>query len=635
MTEAKSTASVEEGIADELSFATQRVPEPGDFQPFESHPLYFGITRPIGTHTESVLGEVESKLTQAGYYTKRVRLSDLIARTYADMTKKSLPPNETGERRDVSTYRGLMRAGDMLRLMDPAMVGKLAVLEINSRRAEVVQEALLAERPSRRTGIAYLITHLMHPAEVHTLRAVYGERFFLIAANAQRIDRQSFLESEFSKSLGDKKQSQVLNTDVGAPEEGVVSKSERAQQLARELIAIDAGITSSVPHLSPKTKLSVDDTFHLADLFVRSRAENKKPTTKDKEVDRLASIGVARFMEQVLSFPFGSPTSQESAMAAAYLGARSSVALGRSVGAALVDANGSVISIGWNEVAKPSGGPYRESDDPDYRDHVNGFDPSDVSRIDAIRSFLENLLNPAAWIDSLKSTADLKSETKQWLESLAAALPAGGLAPSTEIVAGFSALPSFDRTRIMHLIEFGRSVHAEMAALSDAFRRGVGGAGTSMFVTTFPCHECCRNLISFGIQEVVYVEPYGKSMAEALYRHEIDLRAELQAAGPSSRVVFVPFEGVAPRAIDALFSTVRRKHGLRDSGEQVGVGNAVTWDIKASSLRPAYVGYPPGYAMDKVNPELECARLATELIVASSVVGEIRKRVMEIQDPDR
>lgn len=56
-----------------------------------------------------------------------------------------------------------------------------------------------------------------------------------------------------------------------------------------------------------------------------------------------------------------------------------------------------------------------------------------------------------------------------------------------------------------------------MAALLDAARRGVSVAGNQMFSTTFPCHNCARHIVGAGVREVVYREPYEKSLAGALH----------------------------------------------------------------------------------------------------------------------
>lgn len=111
-------------------------------------------------------------------------------------------------------------------------------------------------------------------------------------------------------------------------------------------------------------------------------------------------------------------------------------------------------------------------------------------------------------------------------------------------------------TRVASLIEFGRAVHAEMAALMDAVRRGVAVDGCTLYVTTFPCHECTRHIVAAGIRRVVYIAPYSKSLAETLHGDAIRVDADdASCVG----VRFEPFVGVAPRSYLDHFAMVRRK----------------------------------------------------------------------------
>src|SRR5207244_3956191 len=98
--------------------------------------------------------------------------------------------------------------------------------------------------------------------------------------------------------------------------------------------------------------------------------------------------------------------------------------------------------------------------------------------------------------------------------------------------------------RVQSLIEFERSVHAEMSALMSAGRLGTPVVGAWAYTTTFPCHECTRHLIASGISRVYYIEPYPKSLAERLHDDAIVIDPNKP---PTDRVAFLPFVGVAPR----------------------------------------------------------------------------------------
>ena len=75
----------------------------------------------------------------------------------------------------------------------------------------------------------------------------------------------------------------------------------------------------------------------------------------------------------------------------------------------------------------------------------------------------------------------------------------------------------------MDLLEFGRIIHAEMSAISDAARKGVAIQGATLYSTTFPCHLCAKHIVASGIKRVVYLEPYPKSYANALHGDSIEV----------------------------------------------------------------------------------------------------------------
>lgn len=53
-----------------------------------------------------------------------------------------------------------------------------------------------------------------------------------------------------------------------------------------------------------------------------------------------------------------------------------------------------------------------------------------------------------------------------------------------------------------------RTVHAEANALLQCAKFGVATEGADIYVTHFPCLQCCKQLIQSGIQTVYYAEDY-------------------------------------------------------------------------------------------------------------------------------
>jgi cytidine deaminase len=111
-----------------------------------------------------------------------------------------------------------------------------------------------------------------------------------------------------------------------------------------------------------------------------------------------------------------------------------------------------------------------------------------------------------------------------------------------------------------------------MSAITDAASRGVSIKDCTLFVTTFPCHECARHIIASGIRKVVYIEPYAKSLAMELHGDSI----ELDSTEVSGKIPFVPFLGVSPKNHAFLFAMPVRK---------TSDGSVISWDASKASPR--------------------------------------------------
>ncbi|MFU2327063.1 hypothetical protein [Pseudomonas sp. NFX98] len=87
-----------------------------------------------------------------------------------------------------------------------------------------------------------------------------------------------------------------------------------------------------------------------------------------------------------------------------------------------------------------------------------------------------------------------------------------------------------------------------------------------LFVTTYPCHSCARHLVAAGIKEVIFLEPYRKSLATRLHQDAIT-----ENESDVTKVRVLPFDGVAPSRFLKFFSANpagRKKDGrmiLRDA----------------------------------------------------------------------
>ncbi|WP_440895904.1 ComE operon protein 2 [Amphibacillus sp. Q70] len=53
-----------------------------------------------------------------------------------------------------------------------------------------------------------------------------------------------------------------------------------------------------------------------------------------------------------------------------------------------------------------------------------------------------------------------------------------------------------------------RTVHAEMNAILQCAKFGVPTEGAEIYVTHFPCLQCCKSIIQAGIKTVYYAKDY-------------------------------------------------------------------------------------------------------------------------------
>ncbi|HEX6852981.1 MAG TPA: anti-phage dCTP deaminase [Candidatus Polarisedimenticolaceae bacterium] len=262
--------------------------------------------------------------------------------------------------------------------------------------------------------------------------------------------------------------------------------------------------------------------FELSDVFVPASAAD-------------ADAGLHRFLDLVFGCPFVTPTPEEHAMFLAYAASVRSGSLSRQVGAVIVSRTGEVIAAGANDAPKPGGGPYWPGED-DQRDYVRGRD-SNAAEIQEIVEESARRVFKALHDGAEPDTA--------------------GLQP---IIA------SLRSSRFAQITEFGRDVHAEMDAMLTCARAGRSVRGATLYTTTFPCHNCAKHIVSAGIANVVFVEPYPKSKALALH----DDALVLEGPAGDRRVKLRPFVGIGARRFLDLFSlrlgagrpTPRRRDGI-------------------------------------------------------------------------
>lgn len=281
---------------------------------------------------------------------------------------------------------------------------------------------------------------------------------------------------------------------------------------------------------------TVRDTFPQSDFFLRV----------DSNVAGQTSEKAARLMSLIMKVDVLTPTVHENAMYIAASAANNSACLSRQVGASITDSAGRILGVGWNDVPKFGGGLYNAESAIAKADHrcMNidlGICHNDQEKGKIARTTVNDL-----------------------------------------VVAGFIDASNFDKavatilkSKVKHLIEFSRAVHAEVHAIIHASQEsGSHMRGGKLYCTTYPCHSCARHIIASGIVEVFFIEPYRKSLATQLHGDAIT-----ENLNESGKVKLIPYEGVAPRRFNELFApNVRKKDGKKIAAphESAATGSSVS-----------------------------------------------------------
>jgi deoxycytidylate deaminase len=347
-------------------------------------------------------------------------------------------------------------------------------------------------------GTAYILRSLKHPDEVNTLRKVYGGGFFQISVGSPREARVQSLNKAIARSHNEPNE-----TKYRPIAEQLIQRDEQEEDLA---------LGQNVRH-----------TFPEADVMIGSDNPD------------IIQSALERFINILFRQPFITPSKDEFGMNLAKAVSLRSADLSRQVGAVIMTADGEVIATGCNEVPKAGGGQYWFGDQPDVRDFISGVDPNYVTKREMVGEVIKKL--------------------KVWFSSKNKKI---GMDDLLKLAIGKDPPGILSDAQIMDVLEFGRVVHAEMAAISEAARLGRSVKGAVLYCTTFPCHICARHIIASGIARVVYIEPYPKSKATAMYPDSIAVDG-LSKATSGESVRFDSFVGVAPKRFRDLFAALPRK----------------------------------------------------------------------------
>ena len=361
----------------------------------------------------------------------------------------------------------------------------VAVVKIRELRAKTTASEITPAR-----GTAHIVRQFKRPEEIELMRQVYGRKFIQVSVFGSAMDRRRVMMEKIRRFEASPK------TDA------------ECEAQAINLIDMDHNQKDDI------NGQRIADVFHLGDVFV-----DGIDSTRTNET-------IKRFIKALFGDTKASPNKDEYGLYIAAAAALRSADLSRQVGAAIFSKEGEIISIGCNEVPKAGGGTYWiDSEPPIFRDIEIGAEANQDRKTEIIYDLVIRMGQEGFLSNTI---ARLKTPQKQ-----------------VEALLSNTALKD---SQLMDIIEFGRMIHAEMLAISDAARLGRATKDATLYCTTFPCHLCAKHIVAAGIDRVVFLEPYPKSYAQKLHSDSITFETDIP-----EKVLFQPFMGISPRRYRDVF----------------------------------------------------------------------------------
>ncbi|WP_215753430.1 anti-phage dCTP deaminase [Acetobacter sp. P5B1] len=458
------------------------------FQPLQlvrddkSNVLIVGVVGAVGSGTSWVAKVIKNYLESQNKNCVIIKASDLIRDYINDKDKKRIEKEESPFGK-VKIYQEL---GDELRKNnDNSFISAAFISKIASHTNIDLEKTV------------FILDSLKNPSEVQLLRMVYGDSFWLIGNVCAPETRKERLLKKFK--IENKGNERELNEFISRDEDD----------------------------RSAKYGQHVSSTFERADYFINTSEHLASPDVPFGEIkDWTPYSDITRFVDLItLSRPMLRPTDAEQGMYSAYAARLGSACLSRQVGATLMNDKGEILSTGCNEVPRAGGGLYGQSNNEKDTDKT----------INSGRCYIFNGICKNTE-EKNKIVEYIYNIIKENIRDYSANLEDSAV---EKISIGIK--KEIQKSKIGDLIEFSRSVHAEMDALISAGRKGASTDGCKLFVTTFPCHNCARHIVAAGIKEVQFIEPYLKSKALDLHCDSITQNPKDQIT--MGKVLFKPYEG--------------------------------------------------------------------------------------------
>jgi len=338
---------------------------------------------------------------------------------------KPLFEKEAGEKAGERPRRELQDFGDKLRKdKGPGFLAEQAVAQIQKIQNE-----------NKATRMNWAVDSIRNPAEIRVLRS-FSRNFFLFGVYADKETRWERVKGKYNNNRQAFDDDDQNDTGEGNLEHG--------QRVGDCFYEADIVITNDVLFKTIGNELFKDFSGQICqyvDLI-------EKPLSKQRPIRK-----------------------DESLMAIAYAMSQQSSCRKRKVGAIIADAEGNIISSGYNEV------PAHET--PCTQEYGTCY---------------------REWL------------TDRFFDKLKAEIP--------EVGGKETALKSLFRKEFK-ILDYCRALHAEENAIVSLARNGrsVPLEQCVLYTTTYPCRMCANKIVSVGIKNIVYVEPYPDEEAKSILKN--------------------------------------------------------------------------------------------------------------------
>lgn len=488
--------------------------------------LIIGLAGSLGVNFDEVADTLESALKKAGYHVVTIRIA-------ANFTPRK------NDSKFAECYWKMQYGTKQRQINGNDYWARKAIEKIFYLRPELSYN---------HKKIAYLVRSLKNKEELELLSNVYGRNFISIAIFSDAELSLKYIEKKFKlnrMSIEDaEKEMRIINSELLLTHDIEIRKSaelylddndndndDESNILARFLMRKDQEETHQDLKKYGQNLLKC---YSLANFFVY---QNKN-----------LSQQIQRFIYILFNDPFAEPTFEEYFMFCAQAAAYRSLDLDRQVGAVIVNNENEMLASGFNDVSKIGGGHFEHHDHPmyykseinDQRDYTQQYDFNHLHLDQIARSIAEKLR----------------------------------LAPKDQ---------SLLREEISGVTEFKRSTHAEMSALLDAARRGIAVRDCTIYVNTYPCHNCTKHIIAAGIRKVVFLHPYTKSKARDMYKSMIKHGPIADEKNSGDAIVFEPFLGVSPNRFMMTFANDKDTRLEKVAGKETGKPKQWRLDVHAVS----------------------------------------------------